>query len=418
LIREPVPWPARPKVSDATSARFLYLVDGIARAHDPTGTQLEALESAYSSTGKFLSECPEFDGLLLEIHAQGSRQLGTMVRPIDDSREGFDVDLVARMAPDALRRYGHERGPAKLLEDLHTALARYAEAHSLRLHRWERCVTLEYAGGMTADIAPVIDDPLMAAPYGATHGRVPDRKLHLFEPTNPRGYARHFDRAAAISPVFAAQLRFAEAMDSIRADVAPLPNAQEVFERLLCRLIQLIKLHRNMAFMADSRDQYLAPSSVFVTTLAAAAYTVQAPQLHDSPLDLLLDIVETMPLYFQRLSRPDGSEEWLLPNPSAPRDNLASGMNSAARQQAFRWWHQRFIDDLTGILNAIEHPAGMDVLDQKIESAFGRRAALSVRRDQLEAKNLTRQAGKVAFVTATSASVTTNVQAHTFFGRR
>ena len=39
-----------------------------------------------------------------------------------------------------------------MLSDLFAALERYAKAHGLRIHRWERCVTLEYAGSMFADI--------------------------------------------------------------------------------------------------------------------------------------------------------------------------------------------------------------------------------------------------------------------------
>ncbi len=79
----------------------------------------------------------------------------------------------------------------------------------------------------------------------------------------------------------------------------------------------------------------MAPSSVFLTTLAAMAYAVEALQPHESPLELLLDIVERSPLNFERIPRPHGCEEWVLSNQSAPRDNLAASMNSPARQKAF-----------------------------------------------------------------------------------
>ncbi len=175
MIREPVPLPQRPRISTRSSARFFHLVDAIARAHEPTPTQLTALERSYNSTGEFLSACPEFRGDLIQIHAHGSRQLGTIVRPREDSREGFDIDLIARLTPEARRKYEGERGPILLLDRLHGALSRYAEAHGLQLHRWERCATLEYSDGMFADIAPVIDAPLLAAPFGDTHFLIPDR---------------------------------------------------------------------------------------------------------------------------------------------------------------------------------------------------------------------------------------------------
>jgi len=376
LIHESVALPEQPPISMRSKARFFYLVDTIAHAHEPTLTQLEALERSYNSTGEFLATCPELGGLLLEIHAHGSRQLGTIVRPKNGSREGFDIDLIARLRPDALRKYDGDRGPVLLLDHLHNAIRRYAETHRLRLHRWERCITLEYAEGMCADIAPVIDNPLLTAPFGETHGLIPDRRLRLYNSTNPRGYAKHFDLAAAISPKFTADIHFAKALDSIiRTDVAPLPDAKEVFDRLLCRLVQLMKIHRNVVFGAPQAGQDMAPSSVFITTLAAMAYTVEAPQSHESPLELLLDVVERMPTYFKRIPMNADSEEWILSNPSAPRDNLAEGMNSHTRQKAFFFWHQRLVNDLKRILNTIENNAGMDVLLKALEAAFGQRAA-------------------------------------------
>lgn len=419
MIREPVTLPQRPRISMRSSARFFHLVDAIARANEPTATQLIALERSYNSTGEFLSACPEFQGDLIQIHAHGSRQLGTIVRPRDGSREGFDIDLIARLASGARRKYDGEHGPALLLDRLHRALSRYADAHGLRLHRWERCATLEYAEGMCADIAPVIDAPMLATPFGDTHGLIPDRELWLFDTTNPRGYAKHFDLAAAISPNFAAVLSFSEAMDSVtRAEVTPLPDAQEVFDRLLCRLVQLLKLHRNVAFGVAQGSQDLAPSSVFLTTLAAMAYTVEAPQPHESPLELLLDIVERMPLHFGRIPQPDGSEEWNLPNPSAPRDNLAASMNSPARQEAFFLWHHRLIADLKRILHAIENHEGMDVLLKALEGAFGSRCAGAIRQDQTQQRQTSRAAGRVTLISSASAApVSVAARPHTYFGR-
>lgn len=393
-------------------------MDAIARGNEPTQSQLNALESSYHGTGDYLSSCPEFAGYLHEIHAHGSRQLGTIIRPLTADRDGFDIDLIARLKPTALRKYEGANGPAVLLDHLFLALKRYANAHGLVLHRWERCVTLEYAGGMCADIAPVIDSPLMAMKFGETHGLIPDRKLSRYESTNPRGYSKYFDQIAAISPVFTAELRFAEAMDSVvKAEVTPLPNAQEVFDRLLCRLIQLLKLHRNVAFGIAHDGVDMAPSSVFVTTLAAMAYEAAAPQPHESPLALLLDIVERMPQHFQRIQLANGAQEWILPNPSAPNDNLAGGMNNPAKQAAYFQWHERLIDDLARILSNIENNAGMDILLESVETAFGPKATTAIQQDQSLRRESNRFAGKVALITsAVAAPISVKARSHTYFG--
>lgn len=417
MIREPVKLLPQRRASTQSSARFFHLVDAIAQAHEPTASQLAALERSYNSTGDFLSECPEFSGQLVQIHSHGSRRLGTIVRPRDGSREGFDIDLIARLAPSAKRKYEGDRGPVLLLDHLYSALSRYAAAHGLRLHRWERCVTLEYAGGMCADIAPVIDAPLLSGPHAETHGLIPDRELRLFNSTNPRGYAKHFDLAAMISPNFLLSEISAEAFDlAKRADVVPLPDAQEVFGRLLCRLVQLLKLHRNVAF-GSVKDQDLAPTSVFLTTLAAIAYTVEAPLPHSSPLELLFDIVERMPSLFVRRRLPSGSEEWELPNPSAPTDNLAAGMNNPSRQVAFIEWHRRLLMDLKRILDAIESHQGMDVLLKAVQTAFGSRGFAAVQQIEMGRQESSRQAGRaILLASSTAMPISVSARPHTFFG--
>lgn len=403
------------ELSRASSAKFFYLADAIARHHEPTETQLQALESSYLSTAEFLTDSPEFRQHLVEVHAHGSRLLGTMTRPRDGSREGFDIDWIARLKHEALRCYGGVFGPTQLLNDLHSVLQRYADKHGLSIRRWERCVTLGYANGMTADIAPVIDNPLVGLRYGDTHGLIPDRQLHIYEKTNPRGYGKYFDKAAAISPKFGDDVRFAEALNTLaKADIAPLPDAQEVFNRLLSRLVQLLKLHRNVAFGNSKPDEDLAPPSIFITTLAACAYADLAPISHEDPLDLLVDIVEQMPKYIIREPRGVG-EFWVLPNPSAPSENLAESVNTFERQTAFVWWKKRLTDQLTNILDAIEDNSGLDVLLSHIEAAFGKRAAQGIRNEQAQQRSLSRNAGRAAIITS-AASTSAVSRAHSFYG--
>lgn len=407
----------RPWVSVRASTRFFHLVDAIARAHEPTPTQLAALERSYTSTGEFLATCPELNGLLEQIHAHGSRRLGTIVRPRDGTREGFDIDLIARLTPGAKKKYSGDQGPTLLLDHLHKALSRYADAHRLKLHRWERCATLEYAEGMCADIAPVIDSPMLAAPYGDTHGLIPDRALRLFDSTNPRGYAKHFDVTASISPNFATTVVFDSIDAAKRADVAPLPDAQEVFDRLLCRLVQLLKVHRNVAFGAVNAGDDMAPTSVFLTTLAAMAYAIEAPKPHAGPLDLLLDIVELMPHLFERIPTSHGSEEWILPNPSAQHENLAASMNTGARQKAFSAWHERIVGDLRRIVHAIENREGMDVLMKALQVAFGIRSANAVQQLEAQRQESRRGAGRVLLHAPLAvAPLSVSARPHTYFG--
>lgn len=399
-----------------SSVRFFYLVDDIGRLFSPTDTQLEELESSYQGTGLYMADSDEFGGFLEEIHAHGSRQLGTLVRPRNDAREGFDIDLIARLKYSAKDKYNGSDGPVRLLNDLESVLKRYATAHGLRLHRWDRCVTLEYAGGMTADIVPVIDDPSRTGLYGDTRVRIPDREKSRFDYTNPRGYAKWFNRAAAIQANFTQTVAL---NDSVaiegRAEIAPLPPVQEVFDRLLCRLVQLLKLHRNVAFVGEELKE-IEPSSIFLTTLASSAYVKLAPKPHDSPLELMLDMVDDLPQHFQRFQRTGLPEHWVLENPIAPDENLAGSMNTRVKQEAFRQWVQKVRTDLALILDSIEQNKGMDVLLQRLEAAFGPRAANAVRNDRAQRQQASRSVGRIAVFSSLGTSTATTARTHNFYG--
>jgi hypothetical protein len=404
-------------ITASASARFTYLAEAIARNFEPTATQLHELERAYNATGEYLIDCAEFNGLVEQVHAQGSRQMGTIVRPIDVNREGFDIDLVVRLSKAALVTYGGPGGAALLLEHLYVVLKRYAERHGLDIERWERCVTLIYSGGMRADFAPVIDDPMHVLPYGEHHGRIPDRERKKYLSTNPKGYCLGFDAAAKVSPVFrlseALTADFAEAR---KADLVPLPEAGEVFARLLSRFVQLGKVHRNISFGELEAGSDIAPTSVFLTSLFAKAYTILAPQPHDGPLDLFFDIVELLPELFAREIIQSGKEVWTLMNPCAQADNLAASMNDSKRQQAFSQWQQKFVADLHGLLAAIEGNQGLDAVSKAVETAFGPRAKQAVLQHSAQRRESHRALKQAGFVVADAASVVTPARAHTYFG--
>ncbi|AUT66116.1 nucleotidyltransferase [Paraburkholderia terrae] len=408
--------PRRRPASRTSSDDFFFLLEAIARQQTPTGTQLEQIESSYNSTAEFLAKRPEFAGLITQIHPHGSRQLGTMVRPWDDSRDGFDIDLIARLDSQALARYGDERGPTRLLNHFHVAFQDYANAHGLTLKKWDRCVTLCYSGGMCADIAPVIDDPLFAQAYGSTHGLIPDRAASRFESTNPRGYAKFFSETAAIAALMPAME--SATFDSVRrsAEIVPLNDPDEVFEPLLCRIVQVLKLHRNVSFLAKNNAKDLVPSSIFITTLAAHAYAAKAPLIHMTPLDLLLDVVETMPTMFASTTL-GRDEEWHLPNPAAPRSNLAEDMNEPSRQIAFRAWIELLVEDVEKILAAIDARQGIASVITQVRDVFGQRPAQAVEKALLERQKAELNLGRATFLTAAATPLTVPSRSHNFFGK-
>ncbi len=132
---------------------------------------------------------------------------------------------------------------------------------------------------------------------------------------------------------------------------------------------------------------------------------------------MLLDIVHTMPSYFQRQHHHGGKEEWFLPNPAAPGDNLASGMNTPERQQAFGQWHARLKEQLESLVNSIVRQEGFDETYKIVYAAFGDRAAQAVRELNVPKPSAPTVHRSVVFGTAAAGLVSTTARGHNFYGR-
>ena len=126
------------------------MLEAIARSHELTKTQRDKIETSYASTGAHLAEDRKFGRYVKQVHPQGSFVLGTMVRHPE-----FDIDSVARLEREAERLYLGAAGATQLLNDLHASLSDYGARHHLKVTRKKRCVQIEYAQGMHADITPV-----------------------------------------------------------------------------------------------------------------------------------------------------------------------------------------------------------------------------------------------------------------------
>jgi hypothetical protein len=419
MHRDSLSLPARRRYSSQAGSKFREIVEAIARLHEPTQAQLENLERSYGSTGEYLMDCPELRDNIVLVHGQGSRMIGTLIRPSRSRAEGYDVDGVVRLRAGASSVYSGVGGPGQLIDDVFRPLKRYALKHSLEVWRWDRCVTLTYADGMKVDITPVIADPLLSLPFGESHARVPDRDLRRFSATNPMGLVNSFNQAAKVRAIFGDQIT----LDSIeearaRAELEQLPDAAEVQSRLLSRLVQLVKVHRNVSFPAPEGDEEnFAPKSVFVTALVAAAYAMRAPVPHDSQLDLMLDVVQHMPTYLRRERQP-GGEYWTLANPTAPGNNLASDMNTPAYQTAFLQWHARLVAHLEQILDCIEGRQGLDKLLPLLEDAFGSKAAGAVRELEQPQPIPGLSARSILVGTAAASTFSLPARAHNFYGEK
>ena len=69
-----------------------YVLRRVAEEMDITQTQRDAAETAYKAVGAYIQN-KEDGNLVVDIHPQGSFNLGTVVRPNYENQE-YDIDLV------------------------------------------------------------------------------------------------------------------------------------------------------------------------------------------------------------------------------------------------------------------------------------------------------------------------------------
>lgn len=398
----------QPQLS-ATSKRTAFgVLESIARSHEMTSTMEERIRSSYASTSDFLQESPEFKVWGPTIHGQGSRVIGTTVRPV--GRAEFDIDSVMRL-PRAAQAYYAQGGPVALLNTLEMVMRRYAEQHGLKLKRRARCVCLEYANEMHADLAPVFADPHLTLLFGEHHAQIPDRELVSYSDTNPTGYMHWFNVAASKRPMLRNQLTM-DSRDLVRADVVPLPPQAEVFNRFLSRIVQVAKIHRNLYFKAAPDD---APTSVFLTTLLAKAYERQVQVWHDDELSFLLAVVRDMRRSIVELPGGDGTEWWVL-NPTTRSENLAGRMNTEKRQTGFRVWHHALAADVMRLAESVELHEGRDSLVRKVGSAFSQDSADDLQRSMQRHLATDRSAGRAVVMGASGLAFDVKSRENTHHG--
>ncbi len=402
-----------PLLSTPAVAAASGVLAAITNAHALTETERERLESAYKTIADHLAEHDEFKDVTLEVHPQGSMRLGTTTRP--EGKIEIDVDLVVLLIKGLHNRVSC----STLLSVLFDAMKEHADRHELGIKLKRRCVQIEYVGAMHADATPVVHCPHAHDRYGPTYAVVPDRDLSRYLGTNPKGYAQWFSEAAAHMPTFTLYRAMAEL--TAKADIIPLPSL-EVFDRLLARIVQLFKIHRNICF-ANNTD--FCPPSIFITTLIVHAYRRALPHTYASPLDLILAIWQDMPRYIQRDPLPNGREKWTLDNPTAHGDNLADRLNEGDRQQQFIAWHVRFRDDLLELIVQANSEQGVTALTTRIKKSYGEKSARGLATAMRESADRQRMAQRIiipgAIASAAGAAAAPSIgiasQTHRFFGR-
>ena len=221
-------------------------------------TRLEKMETAYITVAELLKKDNDFfDDLIIEIYAQGSKRIGTTVKPINN--EDFDLDTVLHIYDPY---YNHSP------EDIYYALVKALERDNYYksiMEKKKRCVRLNYKSDFHMDILPAC----MPNSFEKEAIKIPEKALKEWSSGNPKGFSIWFLNTANTVKESLLKRNF-EALMKAQIETEQLPE-EIYFKTPLQRATQLLKRYRDIYFQ---RKNYRV-SSIVITTLLGQLYQAE-----------------------------------------------------------------------------------------------------------------------------------------------
>lgn len=218
-------------------------------------TRLEKMESAYKAIFELLKRDEDFfKNLEIELYSQGSKRIGTTVKPING--DDFDLDTVMHIY-DVFSNYT----PEFIYNELLRVIEDDEYYKSIR-EKKNRCVRLNYKSDFHMDILPAC----MWNTFDKEKIAIPEKLRKNWSSGNPKGFAEWFLNIA--NTVRKSILKsYSEFLLEAKVETEPLP-AELYLKTPLQRAVQLIKRYRDIYYQNKSNPV----SSIVLTTLMAKFY--------------------------------------------------------------------------------------------------------------------------------------------------
>lgn len=350
--------------------------------------------TSYESVGKWLGEGLRYS---VKIMPQGSMNLGTVIKPLDDS-DDYDMDLVCLL----------ENGSKLSLDYIKNIVGDRLKEHPIYRSKLEdegkRCWTMQY-DEFHMDILPCVPkDDVFVEPYitGIKLTHKLDNGEYIPKYSDPYAYHTWFENRMRDS-LLVEKRAFAT---KNKVDIEKVPTYR--MRTPLQKAIQLLKRHRDACF--DGHDEH-APISIIITTLAALAYNGET-NLYEA----LCGIIERMPSHIELR----GLTYW-VENPVMSGENFAEKWrDEPIKYTTFKNWMKQVKKDL------VEDPLGcygIDAISNKYKTVLGKtpveRAIKKMGTDAFDARKNGHLYvnGLIGGITTTSTEQSKPVKEHTFFGK-
>lgn len=279
------------------------IFDSLADGLNITQTMLQKAEKAYNALGEHIKDVNQEWNV--SIYPQGSFQLGTVIKPVNDE-EQYDVDLVVLV-----------KTPQCDAEYLRNEIYKMLESHGRyegKIENKKPCIRIQYADSSqfhmdiasAQDLDTSVDDSINIARFDGDSS-------YFYEVSNPKGYIDWFKQT----------MQFDELQKSQKAMYEKKQTEVEKIELSklrtpLQKAIQILKRHRDIFFMdKDNSDD--KPSSIIITTLCAMAYKDTYGQYEKNNIYLtVINMLDRFPIYVKK----NEAGCYYLENPSNPKENF------------------------------------------------------------------------------------------------
>ena len=378
-----------------TKERVLgMMLSKIADELNITTTMQEKAIHSYEAVGKWIGDGVNYD---VKIMPQGSMNLGTVVRPIDDS-DDYDVDLVC------LLKNGYRLSLFQIKNLVGNRLKEHKTYPRLLEKEGKRCWTMQY-DEFHMDILPCVPkEQFFIEPYLTAIKLTHKNEAGVYEARFSNPYAYHIWFEKRMEKALEIEKRiFAEA-HQVEIDKVPTYKMRTPLQKV----IQILKRHRDICFQKNNED---APISIIITTLAAWAYDGE-----ENVYEALCNILDKMPEHIQVRN----GEFW-IENPVMSEENFADRWNAvSSKRTAFVYWLARarkeLIDDPLSCI-------GIDSIAEKFKQYLGQAPTERALRSMGNDIRIARSSGSL-YTNGLTGGLTTiatvgskHVKEHTFFGK-
>ena len=368
----------------------------VANSLNISSTMFDKAVKSYEAVGSWLGDA-EYIGDI-KVFPQGSFGLGTVVRPLTDEDDGYDIDLVSLMED------GFQLDDKMIKSLVGKRLKENATYKNKLEPEGKRCWTLNY-DGFHMDILPCVPRHSIYLQPNFTEIRLTHKTgFDTYEPrfSNPQKYIEWFEQQMSIT------LNEEKKAYSYRNKVDIETVKTYKVRTPLQKAIQLLKRHRDIMFEGEEN----APISIIITTLAARSYNNEV-NLFDAVKNILLK----MPLFINK--NVDGKFEIL--NPVLPDENFADKWNLEPKKSDafFKWLRMAQLDIIENPLSV----TGLNNVSSKLEIAFGKKITekslteMAINDRKLREKGNLYINGLMGGITSEAAITTKKIGGHTFFGK-